>query len=258
MQDRRRDARLEFHAALFRSILLPMQNDPAREWQRLTRLYGEMSDEELQNLAASFGDLTEFAQPILRDELRKRGLGDPAAAPGPTARPMPQPAASPSAPGVVFGGWHSSAAAQQDEFEPQVGSEDDEADTPHEYTWKALLCECDSGEQVLQVFESLQRAGIQAWKIGPSSYFGSQTTRIRVAADQLDEAKQILLQPIPQDIIDQSRMKVEDFVPPACPKCGAEDPLLQSVEPTNTWTCETCGAQWSDSAAFDPSPSGDY
>ncbi|HKO12296.1 MAG TPA: hypothetical protein VJV22_10020, partial [Acidobacteriaceae bacterium] len=79
-----------------------------------------------------------------------------------------------------------------------------------------------------------------------------QTTRIMVAADQLDEAKQILLHPIPQDVIDQSKVKVEDFVPPTCPKCGAEDPLLESVEPANSWRYENCGAQWSDSSAFDP------
>ena len=102
------------------------------------------------------------------------------------------------------------------------------------------------------LLRTLRRAGIEAWSSGPSSSFGSQTTRIMVAADQLDEAKQILLHPIPQDVIDQSKVKVEDFVPPTCPKCGAEDPLLESVEPANSWRCENCGAQWSDSSAFDP------
>ena len=38
------------------------------------------------------------------------------------------------------------------------------------------------------------------------------------------------------------------FVEPACPKCGTADPLLESVEPTNQWRCESCGfpCVWSD------------
>jgi tRNA(Ile2) C34 agmatinyltransferase TiaS len=79
-----------------------------------------------------------------------------------------------------------------------------------------------------------------------------QTCRIFVPGDQLALAREVASQPIPQDVIDQSKIKVEDFVPPTCPKCGAEDPLLESVEPMNAWRCENCGAQWSDSAAFDP------
>ena len=33
------------------------------------------------------------------------------------------------------------------------------------------------------------------------------------------------------------------------PECGAEDPVLESAEPTNAWLCEACGAQWSDPEA---------
>lgn len=232
-----------------------MQADPAREWQRLTRLYGEMSDEELENLAASFSDLTEFARPILRDEMRKRGLGDPTSASRPTAKPLPEPAPSrfESESNPILGGGLNSE--QSDEPESQGQSEEA---APHEYTWKTLLCECETREEVKQISEVLRRAGIETWSSGPSSYFGSQTTRILVAADQLDEARQILARPIPQDVIDQSKIKVEDFVPPTCPKCGAEDPLLESVEPTNTWRCESCGARWSDSQAFDSASSSGY
>jgi ribosomal protein L37AE/L43A len=43
-------------------------------------------------------------------------------------------------------------------------------------------------------------------------------------------------------------MEVPDFEPPVCPKCGAEDPLLESVDPLNTWLCEICGEQWTDPA----------
>ena len=55
-------------------ILLPMQRDTIAEWQSLTQLYREMSDQELYELDAGIGDLTEVAQQVLRDEMRSRGL----------------------------------------------------------------------------------------------------------------------------------------------------------------------------------------
>lgn len=207
-----------------------MQNDPAQEWQRLSRHYGEMSDEELENLAATFGDLTDFAQPILRDEMRKRGLADPISS--------------------------GSINAAEDSFDSE-NTDEDEENAPHEYTWKTELCARDTWEEAWQIAEMLHRSGIQSWPDKRGTSFGtrsnaSETVRVLVAADRLHEARQVLAQPIPQDVIDQSKVKVEDFVPPTCPKCGAEDPLLESVEPANAWRCENCGAQWSDSAAFDP------
>jgi predicted Zn-ribbon and HTH transcriptional regulator len=225
-----------------------MQSDPSAEWQRLTLLYGEMSDEELENLAASFGDLTEFAQPILRDEMRKRGLVDPVAAGGFEERTS------------VFGAWARDAdeSSRGEDEEASNESDGEEPNPAHEYTWKTQLCECDDRERAWQISEVLRRAGIESWTDAPRRGLDMRSVQVLVAADQLEEAKQILLQPIPQDIVDQSKVKVEDFVPPSCPKCGAEDPLLESVEPTNTWRCENCGAQWTDSAAFDAAPPAGY
>lgn len=211
-----------------------MQNDPAQEWQRLTRLYGEMSDEELQNLAASFTDLTEFAQPILREEMRKRGLGDPAAV----------------TQSRRFAG--SQSAPSDPEESPR---NDDEEEVP-----RAYLCECEGADQINQLREALRRAGVDSWVDSLSAALGRvqefQTARIFVPGDQLAVAREVASRPMPQDIIEESKIEVEDFVPPICPKCGAEDPLLESVEPTNTWRCENCGAQWTDSAAFDPASRG--
>lgn len=58
---------------------------PDKEWRRLTEHYAGMYDEELLNLARDSKDLTEMAQQVLRDEIKKRGLGDPTA-------PRPKPA----------------------------------------------------------------------------------------------------------------------------------------------------------------------
>ncbi len=211
-----------------------MQSNPTQEWQRLSSLYAEMSDGELEELAAGFSDLTEFAQPILRDELKKRGLGDPSAI---------QAAAKQSK--TSFAGWRKPADPQSEE---EVA---DDAKTAVAYTWKTPLCERDTYEEAWQLAAMLRRAGIESWPDTPGSTFGTRSVaenvvRILVAADQLEDARAVIAQRIPQDIVDESREKPEDFVPPTCPKCGAEDPTLESVDPTNSWLCESCGAQWSD------------
>lgn len=56
-----------------------MLDSADKEWRRLTQLYVEKYDEELLELAADYKDLTEMAQQMLRDEMKKRGLGDPTA-----------------------------------------------------------------------------------------------------------------------------------------------------------------------------------
>jgi len=212
-----------------------MQNDPRQEWERLTRLYAEMGDEELGEIAGDFGNLTQAAQSILRDELRKRRLPEPAAKKE-EAEKDPRP---------VFGRWGEGIEAQA----PQASDSDDDDDDdgrPHEYTWKTLLCECEERERAWQISEVLKQAGIESWIEGPLSQDDLTWPRVLVAADQLDEARAIAARPIPQEIIDQSKVKAEDFVAPACPQCGAEDPLLESVEPVNAWRCEVCDAAWTD------------
>jgi len=72
--------------------------------------------------------------------------------------------------------------------------------------------------------------------------------KVLVAADQLEEARQIAARPIPQDIIDDSRMKLPEFEPPTCQYCGAADPMLKGSEPCNQWVCEECGREWADAA----------
>ena len=69
-----------------------------------------------------------------------------------------------------------------------------------------------------------------------------------VAADQLDQAREIAARPIPKEIVEQSKMQTPEFEPPVCPNCGAGDPVLESVDPVNSWRCEACGKEWSESA----------
>ena len=130
-----------------------MQANPLEEWQRLSELYREKSEEELCELADDFVDLTESARLVLRDEMRKRGMGDPAARTD-VQKDEDRPGAESNPPATMH-------------WEPQNYSSDSEADQentdqPHEYTWKTPLCECEDRAEGWQLAEVLRRAGIES------------------------------------------------------------------------------------------------
>jgi hypothetical protein len=198
-----------------------MFDENIADWQSLTKLYGEMYDEELLELNDDIGDLTEVAQQVLRDEMKKRGLGKPR-----SDHPQILPIAD----------------------SPATVGESDQSDQPREFTWKTLLCECNSREEATPIRLALGQAGIESWIEGPNSRYAVDFSnpRILVAADQLEQACEILSRPIPQELIEQSKEEIPEFEFPVCPKCGAEDPVLENTDPVNSWLCEECGAQWSD------------
>ncbi len=242
----------------FRRILLLMRADPVLEWRRLTEHYRQMSNGELRLLAAGFADLTDTAQQVLRAELQSRGLGDPqtvaAARVQPRAATLTAPLAPPSIverPADPLGGH----LARVPQLVPDAAAEE-EQDGPHDYTWKTVLRECDSRAEAMQLQEALRRGGIESWvrfdgyttPFAPSieHQLTVASLQILVAADQLDQARVIAAKPIPQDIIDDSRIEVPEFVAPKCPQCGAGDPILMDVNPANTWQCEQCGREWTE------------
>jgi hypothetical protein len=222
-------------------ILLPMQADPVEEWRRLSALYSEMGDVEIEELADQIGDLTPTAQDVLRDELKKRGIS---AEPSRARIHVPN---SENDPQVHWHQEHGTAA------DPELNSADQGGAL--DYSWKVALCRCESLDEAAARSEMLRRVGIDSWIQRPGARFvvpwlelGVGDIQINVGADQLDQAQTIVAQPIPQDIIDQ--LKEESAAPeyelPSCPHCGAPDPILESVEPSNNWLCESCDHTWSD------------
>ncbi|MGA8743909.1 MAG: hypothetical protein WB561_22140 [Terracidiphilus sp.] len=212
------------------------------EWRHLTALYSEMGDIEIREFAGQINDLTPTAQQILRDELKKRGVSEKRFAPS----------AIKSTP--------NDEAAEIHWDSEEDGYQDSDVDGLEggatKYTWKTGLRRCESLDEAAQRCEMLSRAGIESWVQRPGSQFNIPwidgpsfgDIQINVAADQFEQARAIMAQPIPQDIIDE--MKEEEATPayeiPVCPKCGAADPTLESVEPSNNWLCESCGHTWSD------------
>ena len=222
-------------------ILLPMQSDPAEEWRRLSSLYGEMGDIEIQELANQINDLTPTAQNVLRDELKKRGV---------TGQPHTPRLSTRQQPGSAEIHWQ-----QENDTAGDPDLDQSEEEQSIDYTWKVGLCRCESLEEAAARSEMLRRAGIDSWIQRSGSRFvvpwlelGVGDIQINVGADQLEQARLILDQPIPQEIIDQLREEAAapEYELPTCPECGAPDPVLESVEPSNNWLCESCDHTWSD------------
>lgn len=217
-----------------------MQAEPMEEWRRLTALYSDMGDVEIRELADQINDLTPTAQQILRNELQKRGFS------GSGSKTDNASVDSPADP-------DASVHWEPANYTYAFSKVPDENDGPHEYTWKTELCIFNTPEEAWQLGEALRRAGIDSWIRGPSNRAGLDGSRLLVAADQLDQARAVAAKPIPQDIIDASRETDEapPYENPRCPKCGAQDPTLESVEPSNNWLCESCGYTWSDPVVGD-------
>jgi hypothetical protein len=87
----------------------------------------------------------------------------------------------------------------------------------------------------------LRSAGIES--MVPNSELNIETPRLIVAPDDANTAQRILKS---AKLTGSDAEEVEAFVEPTCPNCGAADPLLESVDPTNEWRCEACDHTWSD------------
>ena len=227
-----------------------MQPDPILEWQRLTAHYRQMSDGELLALADDFADLTETAQQVLRSEFRaeawairrlrierrkpgerrtKRVCFSPRRA---TLRKIPilcSRAQLLRSEPARLNRFRNPAHAKRRRWPARVHMEDG-------------VVRVRNPAEARQLCETLRQAGIESW-------IEMTYPRVLVAADQLDRARAIAANPIPQEIADRFKSEVPEYEPPACPKCGASDPVLEAVDPENAWRCEQCGEQWTETAA---------
>jgi len=206
-----------------------MQDNPAEEWRSLTETYRAMFDGELEQLAGDMDDLTDTAREVLRGEMKSRGL----AMPGERPQPARQQFAGEDVPDAYAG-------ERGDREEAEDGG------APAEFSWKVPLCECEDRAHAMAISEALTRAGIESWYEGPGGKWGNGSPRLVVAADQLEQARQIAAMPIGKEILDEFRQEAPPYETPRCPECGEEDPVLESAEPTNSWLCEACGHQWAE------------
>ena len=220
-----------------------MQDDPARYWQDLTENYRQMSDGELLELWAKPEDLTEIARQVLCDEMNRRKIE--------VRKPSQPTFVRPPVDYDPSTHFYSVGGPFRDHHAPVPDCEETDDETPRAYTWKALLCDCESNDHAWCLFETLKRHGIESWVRQVSAASTDlRGPQVYVAADELEQAQAIAAQPIPQDIIDDWNQVVPEFELPICPQCGSkEGATLESADPVNAWVCEACGAEWTDPAA---------
>jgi hypothetical protein len=209
-------------------------SDDKERW-RLAWHYADMTDGEIESLAAESSSLTEVAQRALQSELHRRGLRVELAEPAAAAAAGPQ-AASPS---------RSRKLATVSRFR----------DMPEALLAKSVLE--SAGIECLLADANIIRTD-WLW----SNLVGG--VKLRVREEDLEEATRILDQDLPPEPI--AAPGDEDFQPPNCPRCKSQevslDDLRQSAAaaagssadrralPEPVWTCHSCGHQWHD---LDPS-----
>ena len=188
----------------------------------LAQQYAAMSDGELEKIAAESTELTDDARAALRQEVQRRGLAVEVSDPRP----------------LVF-------------IEPELQK------------WAMVRRFRDLPEAMLAK-GSLDSAGMEChltddnmvrldWFI--SNLLGG--AKLMVKPEDLEEARQLLDQPIPEEF-DYGE---EHFEQPKCPKCGSLDITFETLNKpvafgsawllnfplplkSEKWICNACGARW--------------
>jgi hypothetical protein len=188
----------------------------AEQYSELVRLYGEYGDDELIALGRRVGDLTETAQEALKGELARRRL-------------------------IVSPEVKQPVVDLSSRAEGEVSLFEFAELAPDDCVWE--FAEIDDAEAASAALAS---AGIRNQVISQATRkFDMRGPRVVVAPDDAERAATVLAQPISEEF--RKSEKVGDFEIPTCPGCGAADPLLEEIEPTNKWRCEACDRVWVDS-----------
>jgi Putative prokaryotic signal transducing protein len=208
--------------------------DPEREKERwrLAWHYADMTDAELQSLAAESGSLTEVARRALQSELRQRRL------PVELGEPQPAESAEPAA---------SATVASRPRSRKLV-----------------TLCRFRDMPEALLAKSVLESAGIECL-LGDANIIRTDWlwsnlvggVKLRVLEEDLEEASRLLEQNTPQGSAPQG---AGDFQPPRCPRCHSLEVSLDDLHDSEAaagssagarptegdpgWTCQSCGNQW--------------
>jgi hypothetical protein len=186
----------------------------AAQYQELLALYSSYSDDELIGLGRGMADLTEMAQDVLRDELKRRGLEIK------SAREAP---------------------------EKRVLTDDDLQDmrTYAESAPAECIFDFEDERAASAAYYALTGEGIEAIVVSPGgAKFDSRGPRVVVTPKDAERAATILSQPSADELKAETEEAPEEFALPRCPGCGGEETLLESVDPVNQWRCDDCGHTW--------------
>lgn len=204
--------------------------DPATEWRRLSELYRQVADGELQALARTKSELTEVAQQVLADEIRRRRLKvEPEVAPPPPPTP---------------------------ETPPDSPYYDDRQLMEIATVWSLA--------DALQLQRLLDQAGIPFF-MGPEKATGVDAVTsnfvngvsVSIMKVGWPWAREALQYYEPLNEPDRKPEAESGNVAVRCPKCHSEEVIFDDLvgEPPTTekdspqqyeWTCGACGYRWKD------------
>ncbi|HEX3966866.1 MAG TPA: hypothetical protein VHW70_02765 [Edaphobacter sp.] len=186
----------------------------AAQYQELVTLYGTYSDGELVELGRGMADLTEMAQEALKGELTRRGLKIAPAKP----------------------------------VETRIPTDEDLADmrTYAESAPDECIFDFQTEEAASAAYYALTREGINAIVVSPKNAKpAGPGPRVVVTPKDAERAEAVFSQlstdKLTEEVLEHSE---DEFDVPRCPACGAEDTVLESVDPANQWRCEDCGHTW--------------
>lgn len=202
-----------------------------REQERLAKLYAEMSEEGLREIAREAVELTDVARDALAREIDNRGLGI-------------QLAAFPAG---------------------------DEADVCELVTIarfrdlpEALLAKSTLESAGIECFLANDNMVRMSWFL--SDLVGG--ARLKVKPEDVDAASAVLNQPIPEAF---DAGALGEYRQPRCPRCESIQITFEALDrqvayataylgiplpiPRNSWNCESCGHRWEDLQDPPPEPS---
>jgi Putative prokaryotic signal transducing protein len=186
------------------------------ESRRLGELYSGMSDGELQKIASDSASLTELASSALASEMERRALQ-----------------VEPSAPSED--GSHSEVELQS------LVTIRKFRDLP-----EALLAKGSLDSAGIESFLADDNMVRMDWFI--SNLLGG--VKLLVKPEDVEQANQILDQPIPEDFAVEG---VGEYTSPRCPHCQSVDVIVYTgafiglppiLQPR--WKCNSCGREWDD------------
>lgn len=201
--------------------------DFQQEHNRLSQLYREMADDELENVAAEAYDLTDIAQECLRFEISSRGLKIPL----------------------------NLTPASDDEPEPLPPSDDgfipDDRDIAFIYVVHDM-------EELLKIKTFLDQARIECFlgedktrdpKALPHPFGGDLD--MFVWRHDFNRVVQVLTANVPG----YGKREEAPNLEVRCPKCNSDGVIFEERELTSTdgkpqakfrWVCDDCGHEWED------------
>jgi DNA-directed RNA polymerase subunit M/transcription elongation factor TFIIS len=205
--------------------------DPVAEWNRLTELYRQKSDDELELIAADAYDLTDTARQVLAAEIGSRKLDI-------KLNDQPPP-------------------PEEEGLGPVHDIDPVEFDLQSVYVAKNM-------EDLIEFKRVLEEAGI-AHFIGPNhvqeleDFHESFEPGVRVYVRYVDWQRTLSYlanrppQSSPKEQASETNSESENL-PIICPACQSEEVVFLSHDPKDEsklrWRCDACGNRWTDDAVL--------